>query len=46
MSEEYEKCLRMLQVHNMKVDKIRHGYANYCQMREQAVLEGVTLQEI
>ena len=36
----------MLQVHNMKVDKIRHGYANYCQMREQAVLEGVTLQEI
>ena len=42
-SEEFEKCLRMLQVHNAKVDKIRGGYTNYCLMREQAVLEGVTI---
>ena len=46
MSEEFEKCLRMLQVHNAKVDKIRDGYTNYCLMREQAVLEGVSIQEI
>ena len=36
----------MLQVHNAKVDKIRSGYTGYCMMREQAVLEGVTIQEI
>ena len=34
MSAEFEKCFRMLQVHNTKVDKIRIGYGNYCSMRE------------
>ena len=46
MSEEFEKCLRMLQVHNSKVDKIRSGYTSYCEMREQATHEGVPLSEI
>ena len=27
---EVQKLLRMLQVHNSKVDKIRQGYTNYC----------------
>ena len=31
---EVQKLLRMLQVHNSKVEKIRHGYTNYCELRE------------
>lgn len=33
MDPEVEKCMRMLQVHNSKVDKIRQGYNNYVAMR-------------
>lgn len=33
ISAEVEKYLRMLQVHNSKVDKIRQGYTNYVNMR-------------
>ena len=46
MSEEVEKCLRMLQVHNSKVDKIRSGYNNYCELRQQANAEGISLEQL
>ena len=36
----------MLQVHNSKVDKIRKGYGEYCSLRQQALEEGVTLEEL
>lgn len=37
--------MRMLQVHNSKVDKIRQGYTNYVEMRLQAAQEGITFEE-
>ena len=46
MSEEVEKCLRMLQVHNSKVGTIRAGYNNYCALRQQANAEGVSFEEL
>lgn len=45
MSEEVEKLLRMLQVHNAKTEKIRHGYVTYCGIRQQALQEGITYEE-
>lgn len=41
-----ERYMRMLQVHNSKVDKIRNGYTTYCHQRQQAIVEGVSIEEI
>lgn len=46
MSAEVEKCLRMLQVHNAKVNKIRDGYNAYFELRQQAMAEGITFEEL
>lgn len=46
LTEEAERCLRMLQVHNSKVDKIRTGYTTYCELRQQAIQEGITYEEL
>ena len=36
----------MLQVHNAKVKKIHDGYSAYCELRQQALAEGITFEEL
>eukprot|EP00353_Schmidingerella_taraikaensis_P011459 CAMPEP_0185569272 /NCGR_PEP_ID=MMETSP0434-20130131/1947_1 /TAXON_ID=626734 ORGANISM="Favella taraikaensis, Strain Fe Narragansett Bay" /NCGR_SAMPLE_ID=MMETSP0434 /ASSEMBLY_ACC=CAM_ASM_000379 /LENGTH=100 /DNA_ID=CAMNT_0028184009 /DNA_START=828 /DNA_END=1130 /DNA_ORIENTATION=- len=45
MSEEVEKCMRMLQVHNAKVNRIRQGYTDYCSLRQKAAAEGIPFEQ-
>lgn len=41
-----EQALRILQIHNMKTDKIIHGYHAYCSLRIKAKEKGVSFEEL